>query len=53
MRRPANRKEHKSVSKVSSRTESIVKALKKCEYELYPNLSVTLISDGTREVTTW
>ena len=38
-------------SKVSSRPESIAKALKKCQYEMYPNLSVTLKSDGTRAAT--
>ena len=37
-----------SVSKVSSRSESTAKSLKKCEYQMYPNLS--LKKDGIREV---
>ena len=45
--------EMKSVSNVSSRPESIAKALKKCEYKMYPNLSVILMNDGIRAVTTW
>ena len=44
-------KEAQGASKVSSRPESIAKALKKCQYEMYPNLSVTLKNDGTRAVT--
>ena len=42
-----------SASKVSSRPESIAKSLKKCEYEMYPNLSAVLKNDGTRAVTSW
>ena len=46
-------KRRQSASKVSSRPESIAKALKKCEYEMYPNLSVILKNDSTRAVTSW
>ena len=39
-----------SVSKVSSRSESIAKSLKKCEYQMYPNLTVTLNPSMTEAV---
>ena len=46
-------KRRQSASKVSSQPESIAKALKKCEYEMCPDLSAILKNDGTRAVTLW
>ena len=53
MRRLSSGKEDKSVAKVAIRSEPIAKAVKKCEYEMYPNLSVTLMNDSIQAVTTW
>ena len=44
-------KRRQSASKGSSWPELIAKELKKCEYEMSPNLSVILKNDGTRAVT--
>ena len=51
MRRLSSGKESWVLLKVSIRPESVAKALKSCEYEMYPNLSVTIKNDGTLAVT--